>query len=421
MPTLKLTDAVLRTLKADPEREVIYRDTELTGFGVRVMPSGVRSFIVQYRDPIGGRKAGQRRMTVKVAGGSVQDHRVEARKVLARAALGEDPSGARAEARSAPTFAELAERFMADEVLPTRARNTHATYRIHLDKHILPAFGHVQANAVTSRHVTDLRKRIAQPDGAGQITANRCIALIGAVYGWASKHEASLKTYASPTRNVATFKERRRERFLTSAEVERLGAALALAEGAGIPWTSDDPTPSKHLSKAENRRVRYGGHVTGAIRLLMLTGARLREILHLEWRHVDFERGVLLLPTSKSGPKTIAISSAAVEVLRELEKIAAGPFVIVGQSVDRPRSDLKKPWAAIAKHAGLSGVRLHDLRHSFASFGVAADLSLQAIGRLLGHSQTRTTERYAHLSVAAERRAADMIADRIADALKGKT
>ena len=151
----------------------------------------------------------------------------------------------------------------------------------------------------------------------------------------------------------------------------------------------------------------------------MFTGARLREILTLQWSHIDFERGLINLPDSKTGRKTIVMSGATTDLLRGRER--RGAFVIPGADVDRSRSDLKKPWRAIQRHAGLEGVRIHDLRHTFASIGAGASLGLPIVGKLLGHSQPATTARYAHLDADPLRRASNVIGDHLTAALAGRT
>ena len=169
----------------------------------------------------------------------------------------------------------------------------------------------------------------------------------------------------------------------------RLGVALHDGEGAGLIYVVDETKPTaKHAAKADARRTQLDPFAVAAIRLLMLTGARLREILHAKWEYVDFERGVMFLPDSKTGKKPIYLSAAALAVLGDLPRIEGNPFIIAGAKDGAPRADLKKPWAAVTKAAGLEGVRIHDLRHSFASVGVGASLGLPIIGKLLGHSAT---------------------------------
>jgi hypothetical protein len=182
----------------------------------------------------------------------------------------------------------------------------------------------------------------------------------------------------------------------------------------------DETKPkANHAPKEENRRTVIGPHAAAAMRLLILTGARLREILHLRWEHVDFERGLLLLPDSKTGKKAIVLNAPALDVLANVPRL--GAYVIAGQSAgteeESPRHDLKRPWQAVAKRAGLDGVRIHDLRHTHASIGAGAGLGLPIIGKLLGHAQASTTARYAHLDADPLRRASDRIGSHIAAAM----
>ena len=189
----------------------------------------------------------------------------------------------------------------------------------------------------------------------------------------------------------------------------------------GLPYAVDETKPRrKHAPKAENRRVRLDPFAVAAIRLLILTGARLREILDAQWSQVDLERGVIFLADSKTGKKPIYLSAAAQAVLAALPRIEGNPHIIAGAKDGAPRADLKKPWAAVCRAAGLEGVRLHDLRHSFASFGAGASLGLPIIGKLLGHSQPATTHRYAHLDADPLRRAVDTIGATISAAMEGK-
>jgi integrase len=172
------------------------------------------------------------------------------------------------------------------------------------------------------------------------------------------------------------------------------------------------------LPKANNRFAKIGPFAAAAIRLLLFTGCRLREILHLKWEQVDLERGLLFLSDSKTGRKTVILNAPALAVLVSLDRL--GSFVIPGQDPEKPRADLKRPWETVAKRAGLDRVRLHDLRHTYASFGAGGGLGLPIIGKLLGHTQASTTQRYAHLDADPLRRAAETIGGRIAPALAGK-
>jgi integrase len=174
---------------------------------------------------------------------------------------------------------------------------------------------------------------------------------------------------------------------------------------------------AKHVPK-EKRFTAIAPSAAAALRLLLFTGCRLREVLHLRWEHVDMERGCLFLPDSKSGRKTVILNAPALAVLNTLDRI--GGYVVPSYDPEQPRHDLKRPWDAVTKRAGLAGVRLHDLRHTYASFGAGGGFGLPIIGKLLGHTQASTTQRYAHLDADPLRRASDAIGGRIAAALEGR-
>lgn len=214
------------------------------------------------------------------------------------------------------------------------------------------------------------------------------------MYSFGERHGLVPKGY-NPAARIERFPEARRERFLSTEELARLGEAFRKFESDG----------------------RFGTGIA-ALRLLLFTGARLGEIVHLRWEDVDIERGLLLLPNSKTGRKAITLNAPALAVLHSLER--SGRFVIAGANPEVPRADLKKPWTAVTEAASLSGLRIHDLRHSFASIGAGAGLGLPIVGKLLGHTQASTTQRYAHLDADPIRRAADAIGASIAAALDGR-
>ena len=186
----------------------------------------------------------------------------------------------------------------------------------------------------------------------------------------------------NPARRIEQFRERPRERFLTGEELERLGLAIREAEDEGHRLACKrSETHGEALPKAHNRFT-IDAFAAAAIRLLLFTGCRLREILHLRWDQVDSDRGLLFLAgDSKTGKKTIILNAPALAVMTGLDGV--GPYVIPGSCPANPRADLKRPWEAVVRRAGLEGVRLHDLRHTYASFGAGSGLGLPIIGKLL--------------------------------------
>ncbi|WEZ84652.1 site-specific integrase [Rhizobium sp. 32-5/1] len=250
--------------------------------------------------------------------------------------------------------------------------------------------------------------------------ANKTTAIISSMFSFGMKM-GLIPRGQGPTTDIEKYDEEGVERYLSTAELERLGTSIRLAETTGLPWHIDPNKKAKHVPK-ENRETVIGEHAAAALRLLIFTGARLREILHLEWSHVDLERGLLLLPKSKTGKKTIVLNAPAMELLANLTRI--GKFVIASDSAgtdeEKPRADLKRPWEAVRRHANLTDVRLHDLRHNFASFGAGGGMGLPIIGKLLGHTQASTTQRYAHLDADPVRFASNAIGSRIMDAMGGR-
>lgn len=203
--------------------------------------------------------------------------------------------------------------------------------------------------------------------------------------------------HTNPCEDIERYPERKRERFLSDTELQRLGSVLAQAE-------------------CEQTEGRYA---VAAFRLLLLTGCRLSETVKLEWRHVNIDSGELHLPDSKTGAKTVHLGESAAEVLRDLPRVARNPYVIVGKREGSYLSDLQHPWRRLRAAAGLDGVRIHDLRHTFASGGLAVGEGLSMIGKLLGHTQIQTSARYAHLASDPMKAAANKISDRLASALYG--
>jgi integrase len=289
--------------------------------------------------------------------------------------------------------------------------STAQDYESLLTTYAIPALGNRKADALTRAEIAHLHNQLKDKP----YQANRLLAVIGSLYTFAERR-GLVPESRNPAKKIEKFPEERRERFLTPEELERLGAAIREGETVGIAWREDGAAPkSKHLAKEENQRTLLSPEAAAALRLLIFTGARLREILDLRWEHVDLGRGLLLLPDSKTGRKTIVLNRPALEILQSHPR--TGTYVISGTHPDRPRTDLKKPWSAVCRRAGLEGVRLHDLRHTFASIGAGASLGLPIVGKLLGHSQAQTTARYAHLDADPLLRAANLIGERIESAM----
>ena len=406
MPTGNITKTNVDSLRC-PEHldRVILWDgghrEAVRGFGVVAFRNGGKCYVAQYRKD--GRS---RRTRIGEHGRLTPDEaRKDARKVLGGIERGDDPIADRQAARALRTFKAVADDFVALHVKTKRKGRTGDEYERLFKSYIHPEIG--------TKRIVDLKlDDVAKLHGklvASPYQANRVIAVVSAVWNWAAKR-GEVSFADNPARLLERYPENGRERYLTSDELARLGDALREAETIGLTYFVDENNShAKHAAKIESRRTKLDPFAAAAIRLLILTGARLREILDARWQDVDTERGAIFLADSKTGKKTIYLSAAAKAVLADMPRVAGNPHLIAGAKDGEPRSDLNRPWRAIRVAAKLSGVRIHDLRHSFASFGAGASLGLPIIGKLLGHSQAATTHRYAHLDADPLRRAVNTI------------
>ncbi len=270
--------------------------------------------------------------------------------------------------------------------------STRREYRRSVELFIDPFFGNQRVRSVQPADIAQLHGSMAHiPYQANRTLGVLCKMMnLAKTWGMRDRH-------TNPCEDIELYPERKRERFLSDTELQRLGSVLAQAE-------------------CEQTEGRYA---VAAFRLLLLTGCRLSEIQKLEWRHVNIDIGELHLPDSKTGAKTVHLGEPAAEVLRDLPRVAGNPYVIVGKREGSYLSDLQHPWRRLRAAAGLDGVRIHDLRHTFASGGLAVGEGLSMIGKLLGHTQIQTTARYAHLASDPMKAAANKISDRLASALYG--
>jgi integrase len=383
----KLTKRTIDAIKAT-DKDLILFDDELPGFGLRIKPNGARSFLIQYRQQ--GRT---RRLTLGRYGRLTPDEaRKLARQHLADVGRGGDPSEERHRDRNAPTLAEFADRYMQEHALGKKKPRSAESDRRMLRDVILPRLGRRKVEDIARSEVDKLHQSLAPTP----YWANRVLALLSKMFNlaerWGVRPEAT-----NPCRYVDKFPEKRRERFLSGAELARLGEVLAAAERSAA-----EPPP-----------------VIAALRLLILTGCRKSEILTLRWEEVDLERGALHLHDSKTGPKNVPLGAAAAEVLAGLPRVAGNPFVFPGERQGSHWVNVERSWRRIRQAAGFPELRIHDLRHSYASVGAAAGLGLPVIGRILGHTQASTTQRYTHFADDPLRAAADRISNEIAAAMRG--
>lgn len=367
MARQKLTKSVVESLAAGDHEYVVW-DADLPGFGVRVKPSGSRSYIVQYRH----RKTGMsRRTTLGQHGPLLSFHkaRERARIVLAEAIGGNDPVADARAVRAAPTIRDLAADYLEHHALPKKRARSVANDRSMIDRIILPRLGGRKVNAVQARDIHALH--VSLKDVPYQ--ANRILALLSKMFslavqwGWRSDN---------PVKGIQRYHEERRERWLSDGELARLLAVL---------------------STHPNQRA------ANAVQLQLLTGARIGEILAAEWSEIDFARGVWIKPshhTKQKRTEHLPLSAPALALLAEMQR-RAGPeasYLFPGDAPNKPLQGIKTFWRKVTEQAGLTDYRLHDNRHTHASHLVSSGLSLEIVGRLLGHTNPLTTKRYAHLA-----------------------
>lgn len=388
----ELTDKSVKAVPKPATGNQVTYDNEVKGFGVRVTAAGARAFVVNYR--ASGR---ERRITIgNFPDWKVAQARDEAKSIKRQVDSGKDPMADRHADRAAPTIEELAVRFEADH-LSKRRPTTVREYRSILQRHILPKLGKIRVADLRHSDIERLHREIAV---GAPYQANRAVAVLSKMLNLAIKWELRSD---NPARGIERQPEQKRERFLTPAEIAKLGGAL-----------------TSHTERTS----------CNAIRLLLLTGARRGEMLSATWSQFDLEKGVWSKPgasTKQAKTHRVPLSAAALEVLVAMKNAAdpACPWVFPGQATKNgkgPLREIKRVWLAVCVKAGLANqvqkrvagkpvkdaagkpvmvweatARVHDLRHSYASILASNGLSLPIIGALLGHTQPATTQRYAHL------------------------
>ena len=396
--THRINKRLVDGIKATGKDRLI-RDTELIGFGVRVSPVGLITYVVQYR--FDGR---QRRYRIGVHGSpwTPENARQEARRLLGCLAEGKDPQQKKFDERAQLSVAEVCDIYVAEGLL-TRKESSITAARSDIENHIKPLLGMCRVTSLTradmegmlrdiaagktARTVKQGPRRLARVRG-GKGAANSSLTTLSAALGFAMTRGLRAD---NPALGIRKFPGKKIERFLSPAELARLGQVLASAAALGV----ESP------------------FALAAIRLLMLTGCRKNEILTLKRLHIDHYHRCLRLPDSKTGAKIVHMGMAAMRVIETIPEVAGNPYLLPGKRAGTHVTDLQACWERIRAAAGLQNVRIHDLRHSFASVGAASGDSMLIIGALLGHSSPKTTERYTHLSDHPLKSAADRIAAEI--------
>lgn len=415
------TSLTKRTVDAAHPADKRYHiwDCELRGFGLRIEPSGIKTFVTKYRVGGGGRNAPQRIQTVGRFGTlTTEEARRKAKAILGSVAAGADPAGDLAARRREMTVVALIDFYETHGCVVQRGQRigepmkplTKAYTLARLRHHVVPLLGSRRAKDVTSgdieRFAADVqagktaknekigpRKRIIVKGGPG--AARKVVRDLSAVFSFAKRSEIVER---NPVENAAVRKtDGQKTRFLSLEEVGRLGSALDELE--------KDGTNVKAINIA---------------RLWALTGCRRNEIAGLKWGEVDFENGLLVLEDSKTGRSMRPLGAAALTLLQQIERTADSDFVFPADTGEGHFQGTKTPWARAIKKAELPGVTPHTLRHTIGSTAISTGEAMALTGAILGHSNPRSTAIYAHIQHEPSRKAANRVSKKIAAALSPK-
>ncbi|PCI43990.1 MAG: integrase [Alphaproteobacteria bacterium] len=366
MSKVKSTYALLNKAKPKASRYLL-RDTLVPGLCCRIFPSGCKSFIVEYINEC----RQQKRLTIgKVGAIPLEEARAIAQEWLVQVSKGIDPLKVKEETRQRPTVAEFAERYLREHAEVKKKPRSIDSDRSNLRNHVIPNLGKIRLDLITRQDIQRLHSRMHKTPGA----ANHVLCLLSKMLNLAEKW-GERPDNSNPCRHIEKYPGKVMERFLSHKEFAQL---------------------AKVLNEVEQKRLCHP-NIINIIRLLIFTGCRVGEIIALTWSEVDMENSRLLLADSKTGRKTIHLSTAATDILALIERSETSPYVFPGRYGRGHMNRIGHQWLKLRKRAGLDDVRLHDLRHSFASIAVGQGTSLPIIGKLLGHSQPQTTARYAHL------------------------
>lgn len=378
----KLTKAIVDTTLTY-HKEFLW-DDDVKGFGIRFLASGRRKWVYRYRDQ------GQRWRALVLGEVGVLTliiAREQARNAAAKVQTGGDPAAERDAKRRAISVRELSVVFENLHVNLWLKPSSAAEYRRALQLYILPVIGNKKVDEVSRQDIARLHRDLGQKP----TQANRTIEVISKMFSlaeeWGYRPEGT-----NPRKGIKKYHEKKRERFLSAAELSRVGEVL---------------------EEMETERIEMPSAIT-AVRLLMLTGCRLNEIMQLKWPYIDFQVGLLRLPDSKTGAKDVPVGDAVLDILRNVPRIENNAWVLTGKREGGRLTDLQPFWQRVRQRAGLSDARIHDLRHTFASVAATRGMSLLVIGKILGHKSEQTTKRYTHLARGTVREAAGGIAAAIA-------
>ncbi|KMW60722.1 putative integrase protein [Candidatus Rhodobacter oscarellae] len=378
----KLTKSFVDKLNPGPDRDFLVWDAELPGFGLRVKPSGVKSYLVQYRNRADGRS---KRKTLGQHGPLMTLHQAKeiARGLLADVVRGADPVADHKALRDAPLVKDLAVKYLQEHALPKKRAGSVKNDRSYLDRHILPVLGKMKARDVRPSDIQALHNRLKKTP----YQANRVLALLSKIFSLSVRWDMRPD---NPARGIEKFQEEKRHRWLSEAELLRLTQAL-------------DAHPNQTAADA--------------IRLQLLTGARIGEVLTATWEDFELGQGIWTKPshhTKQKRTEHLPLSGAALDLLQKIRaERGTCTFLFANPKTEAPYKDLKRFWSVVTTAANLQDYRIHDNRHTYASHLVSSGMSLAIVGRLLGHTNPLTTHRYAHLADNPLRQATEIMAQKL--------
>ncbi|OJW47914.1 MAG: hypothetical protein BGO67_03215 [Alphaproteobacteria bacterium 41-28] len=359
----KLTKRFVESIMPDDQKMIKHWDSELKGFGLIVLPSGRRTYCVQYRNI----QRVQKMFKIGVHGQvTAEEARALAKKYLSGVVHGHDPVKMKKENRNLPTLNDLARDYVLFHGGKKRPKSLKEDKRL-LKTIILPAFGNSLVVQISRRDIETLHRDHQKTS----YQANRSVSVLSKMFtlantwGWREDN---------PAKGIQRYQEEKRKRWLTADELKML-------------WKVLDE---------------YSNQLTASLfRLLILTGARIGELLPATWDQFDLDSGVWTKPTHLTKQRKqehLPISSQAIEILKTMKSQSTSPFLFPGKIDGKPTQEVKRAWNTIRKKLGALDLRIHDLRHTYASHLVSSGLSLSIVGKLLGHTQASTTQRYAHLA-----------------------